>query len=139
MVELASVCLETDVCVDALRGRIALSGLAARLLPGAMTWISSITLAELEFGASHAASPALARERLALLLDVAAVRPFDQRAAAAYGQVRSRLQRAGLGIGAMDTLIGAHALAEGAILVTRNVGEYRRIEGLTVVDAAASS
>jgi tRNA(fMet)-specific endonuclease VapC len=134
VVVLPSLCLESDVCVDAIRGRVALANLAARHLPGALAWISSVTLAELEYGAalsgrreSHAA--------LSRLLEGAKVRAFDERAAATYGGVRRRLGQSGQMIGALDMLIGAHALAEGAVLITRNVREFRRIEGLTVLDA----
>lgn len=135
MVVLPSVCLESDVCVDALRGRVALAGLAGRLLPGATPWISSITLAELQFGASLSQRSDKSHRELARFLDVVTVRNFDERAAAAYGEVRAGLRRAGTELGALDMLIGSHAIAEGAVLVTRNVREYRRIEGLTVLDA----
>lgn len=138
MVELPSVCLETDICVDALRARAPVANMAARYLPRSIVWISSVTLAELEFGAALS-SRRDARRALARLLDETPVRSFDVRAASAYGRVRQQLEAAGSAIGALDTLIGAHALAEGAVLLTRNVREYRRIAGLTVVDAGATN
>jgi len=52
------------------------------------------------------------------------------RAAAAYGKVRDRLEKKGEIIGAMDLLIGAHALAAGLTLVSNNLKEFERIPGL---------
>ena len=57
---------------------------------------------------------------------------FDAAAASAYGPVRQRLSAGGTPIGPLDTLIAAHALALEAVLVTRNVREFRRVGGLRV-------
>jgi len=53
-------------------------------------------------------------------------------AAAAYGRIRARLESLGHPIGAMEMLIAAHAIHEGATLVTRNRGEFERVAGLKV-------
>ena len=60
------------------------------------------------------------------------VLPFDEAAMRHYGPLRSELERSGQPIGALDTLIAAHALALGATLVTDNVREFERVPGLTV-------
>jgi hypothetical protein len=57
---------------------------------------------------------------------------FTAKAALHYGQIRSRLERAGKKIGSLDTLIGGHARSEGLILVTNNLREFERIDGLRV-------
>jgi len=49
-----------------------------------------------------------------------------------YANVRVQLERAGWKIGDRDTIIAAHALALGAVMVTRNVGEFARVPGLKV-------
>jgi tRNA(fMet)-specific endonuclease VapC len=49
-----------------------------------------------------------------------------------YAQVRSQLEKVGRKIGDRDTIIAAHALALGAVLVTRNGDEFSRVAGLTV-------
>lgn len=51
-----------------------------------------------------------------------------------YGIVRSALESKGKGIGPLDTLIVAHALALGAVLVTHNTREFKRVAGLAVED-----
>lgn len=49
-----------------------------------------------------------------------------------YGEIRAHLLRIGQDIGVMDTLIAAHALAEGRILVTNNVAHFGRVPQLLV-------
>jgi tRNA(fMet)-specific endonuclease VapC len=68
---------------------------------------------------------------LAKLLDIF---PFDRHAAQAYGPVRAALERAGKKIGALDTLIAAHALSLGVTLVTHNIREFAWVKGLEVTD-----
>lgn len=96
--------------------------------------VSAITLAELRFGVEKSA----VRDRNDRALDAFVlpleVADFDEAAAAAYGAVRSALEKAGTPVGPLDTQIGAHALSLGAALVTHNVREFRRVPGLTVVD-----
>lgn len=126
--------LDTDTCIALIKRKPApvLRRLSA-LAPGE-AGISAVTLAELRYGVEKSA----ARDRndraldaFVLPLEVAA---FDEAAAAAYGAVRSALEKAGTPIGPLDTQIGAHALSLGAALVTHNVREFRRVPGLTVVD-----
>jgi tRNA(fMet)-specific endonuclease VapC len=59
---------------------------------------------------------------------------LDSKVAAVYARARSALDAKGTPIGPLDLMIGAHALAIGATLVTNNVREFRRISGLKVVD-----
>ncbi len=49
-----------------------------------------------------------------------------------YGEIRSDLEKRGTPIGSLDTMIAAHARALGAVLVTNNVREFSRVEGLRV-------
>lgn len=60
--------------------------------------------------------------------------PFDGRASAEYGMVRAALEKAGAPIGALDTLIAAHAKSLDMTLVTNNTLKFRRIEGLLIED-----
>jgi tRNA(fMet)-specific endonuclease VapC len=60
--------------------------------------------------------------------------PFDDAAAATYGEVRAQLESRGQAIGPIDTLIAAHALALDTVLVTNNLREFRRVRGLVVED-----
>ena len=96
--------------------------------------ISSITLAELEFGVSN--SHAYERNRNALLafstlLDIL---PFDIPASAEYGKIRAILEKAGTPIGSLDTLIAAHAKSRNLTLATNNTREFQRVKGLSIED-----
>ena len=57
---------------------------------------------------------------------------FDQAAATHYGSIRAAVEAKGVPIGAMDMLIAAQARSKGLALVTNNVREFRRVEGLQV-------
>lgn len=99
--------------------------------------ISSITLAEFQYGVSKSLHPQKNREALSEFVLPLEVADFDDRAAQSYGEIRAFLERHGTPIGSMDTLIGAHALSLGVSLVTNNLREFRRIKNLTVVDWSA--
>jgi len=91
--------------------------------------ISSITGAELAFGVAKSG----ARRNLDALdkfLAPLEILPFDEKAMRSYGRVRAGLEKIGKPIGALDTLIAAHALALEATLVTNNLSEFRRVRGL---------
>ncbi|MBL7222742.1 MAG: type II toxin-antitoxin system VapC family toxin [Candidatus Brocadiae bacterium] len=94
--------------------------------------ISSITLSELEFGVEKSTRPAQNRLALAQFVAPLEILPYGDRAAAAYGRIRAALESKGKPIGALDTLIAAHALALGATLVTNNTREFRRVPDLPV-------
>jgi tRNA(fMet)-specific endonuclease VapC len=92
--------------------------------------ISAMTLSELSFGAaksSRRAENLHAIEQFVALLEIL---PFTAKAAVHFGQLRAELERAGRPVGAYDMLIAAHARAEGLVVVTNNLREFRRIAGL---------
>jgi len=92
--------------------------------------ISSITVAELYYGAENS----IYRERNRLALEEfflpLEILPFDEKAALQYGIIRADLKKKGKIIGAMDMLIASHAIANNLILVTNNEREFRRISNL---------
>lgn len=91
--------------------------------------VSSIVAAELSYGVAKSGS---ARNQTALEMFLAPleVLPFDDAAIWAYGKLRAGLEQQGQPIGSMDTLIAAHALSLNATLVTNNLREFSRIDGL---------
>jgi tRNA(fMet)-specific endonuclease VapC len=68
--------------------------------------------------------------RIEVLLEEIRCLDFDLEAAAVYGRLRTSLEARSLPIGPNDTLIASQALALGLVLVTDNVEEFRRIDGL---------
>jgi tRNA(fMet)-specific endonuclease VapC len=100
---------------------------------------SAICRAELRLGQS-ALSAQDKRQRMIdlCLLQVPAL-PWTDAVADAYGPLAQKLQQKGRPIGAMDTLIAAHALAEGLVLVTHNTWHFEDIEGLMLEDWALAN
>ncbi|HUL00962.1 MAG TPA: type II toxin-antitoxin system VapC family toxin [Nitrospirota bacterium] len=96
--------------------------------------ISSITLAELRYGVAKSQHVEKNRQALDEFILPLEIEDFNEKAADEYGVVRADLERAGKPIGSMDMLIGAHALALGATLVTNNTKEFKQVQNLKVVD-----
>lgn len=109
--------------------------LASRLgeLPPEALCTSIIAACELRFGAQRKGSRTLT-ERVEVLLQVVPVLPLDAPADAHYADIRAALERSGTPIGSHDLFIAAHARSGGMTLVTRNVGEFRRVPGLAIED-----
>ena len=97
-------------------------------------YISSITVAELQFGVYN--SKYMERNRISLIkfLTPFSVLNFDDRDAEEFGKIRTTLKNEGKIIGAYDMLIAAQALAKNLILVTDNTKEFCRIKTLTIED-----
>jgi tRNA(fMet)-specific endonuclease VapC len=92
--------------------------------------ISSITLAELHYGAEKSARPQQNLAAVAAFSAHLAVLDFGAKAAAHHGQLRAEPERAGQPCGPYDMLIGAHARSEGLIVVTNNLREFARMPGV---------
>ena len=124
--------LDTNICIYAIKNKPekVLNTLKEKLNDGIC--ISAITLAELAHGVEKSAARDKNRAALLRFLSISTVLPFDDLAAAEYGEVCADLQRKGTPIGTMDMLIAAHAKTEGLILVTNNTREFERVEGLTL-------
>lgn len=94
--------------------------------------ISSVTLMELIYGAERSAKP---EQNLSDIEGLAArmeVLSYGDTAAAHTGQIRAELAGRGKLIGPYDQMIAGHARSEGLILVTNNLREFKRVDGLRV-------
>ena len=92
--------------------------------------ISTITLAELVYGAEKSQK---VEQNLAQVEDFASrleVLNYGTKAAAHYGDIRATQEKRGSVIGANDLHIAAHARSEGLIVVTNNLKEFQRVDGL---------
>jgi tRNA(fMet)-specific endonuclease VapC len=121
--------LDTNICIYVIKSRPA--GLRERFNSLAdQLCISAITLAEIIYGAEKSARPV---ENLAIIEQFVArldVLSFGERGATHYGQLRAELERAGHPVGIHDMMIGGHARSEGLTLVSNNLREFQRMEGL---------
>jgi tRNA(fMet)-specific endonuclease VapC len=122
--------LDADTVSYALRGQ---GQVAARILqhPPSDVCISSITLAELGFGAEVKKSQKL-RQAIRRFVGEVTVLPFDQTAAERFAVIAAALATAGGPIGALDTLVAAHAMSLGLTVVTNNTRHFSRVPGLKV-------
>ena len=125
---MAQYMLDTDTVSFALRGQ---GRVAARLLehrPSELC-ISSITFAELRYGAEARRSRKLHR-LISAFVEPIEVMPFDESAASRFGTVAAAVARRGEPIGTLDTLRAAHALSLRLTFVTNNTRHFARVAGL---------
>jgi len=94
--------------------------------------ISSISLAELQYGVAKSQACQRNAEALSEFLIPLEILPFGETETHAYGIIRTALEQQGKIIGAMDLLIAAHAITLGAVLVTNNVKEFDRVPNLKI-------
>lgn len=94
--------------------------------------VSAITLAELQYGFALGEVSVERKQAFHDLIDLFQTDDFPVSAAQDYGEIRASLERAGRKIGPYDLLIAAHARHLGAVLVTNNEREFRRVPGLSV-------
>lgn len=125
--------LDANAIIHAFQGK---GGVAARLSavsPKSIA-IPAIALFEVEQGVLRSQHPVLRRKQLDELVKVCRVLPFDERSASLGAGVQVDLEKLGLKIGPMDTLIAATVIVHGAILVTHNTREFGRVPGLKIED-----
>jgi len=122
--------LDTNICIGLIRqSSPTLIKRLTACTPGEVG-ISSITIAELMYGAQKSSQIQQNMKALEQFLLPFELADFDQSAFLAYGAIRAALERSGNIIGAMDMLIGAHALSLDLTLVTNNMNEFQRIQNL---------
>jgi tRNA(fMet)-specific endonuclease VapC len=112
--------LDTNVVSHIMQGRdaallVRLTGLAV-----GQVVISSVTLAELEYGLHRRGQPIRLHNALTQLLLRIDVLPWDERVATCYGALCSSLESQGVNLSDFDMMIAAHAVAVDAILVSRD-------------------
>jgi len=122
--------LDTNICIYIIKQKPAKVLEKFKRLHPSDVGISSITLAELEYGIAKSQQSEKNRIALNQFLITLEIVKFDEKASNIYGGVRAELERKGLVIGAMDMLIAAHAISLDLILVTNNVKEFSRIPNL---------
>lgn len=125
--------LDTTFLIDLQRERVARDhgGVAHRFLrrsPDADLFLSSIALGEFAEGFASSDHPTVAAMRVGHT-----VVPVDDETALVYARVTGRLRRRGELIGTNDLWIGCTSLRLGIPIVTANLADFRRIDGLGIV------
>src|SRR4051812_33698709 len=125
--------LDTNLCVRVLRDRPA--SVRQRFNESAESLsISTVVLAELLHGAAKSARPVENRRAVEDFAARLEVLPFDEAAADHAADIRADLERKGLPIGAYDLLIAGHARSRGLAMVTGDLSEFSRVDGLRCED-----
>jgi tRNA(fMet)-specific endonuclease VapC len=129
--------LDTNICIYLIRRKP--PQVLERFAPLSFgdVGVSTITVAELQYGVQKSQRPEQNRQALEQFLIPLIIADFDQDAAIAYGIVRATLEQQGKPIGSLDTLIAAHALSLDVTLVTNNLREFARVPDLQVANWAA--
>lgn len=123
------ILLDTNICIYVINNRPPTVLGRFRQYSLGEIGVSSIVAAELTFGVAKSGSPRN-RQALEMFLAPLEILPFDERCIWVYGDLRTDLEKRGLSIGSLDTLIAAHALSLNVPLVTNNLREFSRIPGL---------
>lgn len=126
--------LDTNVCIRLMNGQAPLLYERMRQISVDDLCVSSITRSEMYFGAAKSRDPISTRENQRIFLDRFKSISYDDEAAEYYGTLRAALAISGTMIGPNDMLIAASALAHGLTVVTHNVREFSRVEGLRIED-----
>ena len=119
--------LDTDVASLFLKGRAPAVEARLEALPPERVCVSVMTCAELLYGLERLPPEHRLHVVVRRFLDLVPVLPWTVRAAEWYARIRHRLAAAGAPIGEMDTMIAAHAIAEGAVLVTGSGRHFGRV------------
>jgi tRNA(fMet)-specific endonuclease VapC len=97
-------------------------------------FLSSVAVAEMQFGVYNSQSIEKNRISLTEFLAPFQIIDFDDRDAECFGRIRADLKRRGELIGPYDMLIAAQAVARKLILVTNNTKEFTRVPEVVLED-----
>ena len=97
-------------------------------------FIPSIVVYELEVGIAKSTNPNKRKKQLKQLLSEIEIINFTHKEAKEAAKIRASLEKIGEPIGPIDTLIAGMAKANNLTLVTRNVKEFSKVQGLEVED-----
>ncbi|MGV3598656.1 MAG: type II toxin-antitoxin system VapC family toxin [Bacteroidota bacterium] len=123
--------LDTNICIFFLRGQHNLYDTINKI--GAENcFISEITVAELKFGAEKSTNPKNKIVTEEFISNFSIIPIFDS--LDIYAKEKVRLQKAGIPVDDFDLLIGSTAVSKNLIMVTNNVKDFARIEGILIED-----
>ena len=123
------ILLDTNTCIYIINNRPPNLLERFRKYKAGEVGISSIAASELAYGVAKSGS-AKNRKALDMFLAPMQILPFDSQCLWFYADLRASLEKQGLSIGPMDTLIAAHALSIDGTLVTNNIKEFVRVPKL---------
>jgi tRNA(fMet)-specific endonuclease VapC len=123
------ILLDTNTCIYIINNRPPNVLERFRKYKAGEVGISSIAASELAYGVAKSGS-VRNRKALEMFLAPLQILPFDSQCLWFYADLRASLEKQGLSIGPMDTLIAAQALSIDGTLVTNNIKEFMRVPKL---------
>jgi len=125
--------LDTNIASYIIKGRHPAVRRRLVAIPMYQVAISAVTEGELRYGVARLPAGTRLNTIVEEFLIRVVVHPWDSAAAQEWGQIRAALERAGDTMGNLDTMIAAHALARGSVLVTHDKA-FARVQGLKIED-----
>ena len=123
--------LDTNILTDLARHPFGLCSHRLKVVGNETVFTSVIVAGEVQFGIDRYRAFRLL-EQMVRVMETIEIRPLQTDAIKFYSAMRADLETRGLPIGANDLWVAAHALAEDAVLVSNNIREFSRINGLKV-------
>ncbi len=129
--------LDTNILSDAIRNPFGIASMHMERVSEDAMCVSAIVASEMRYGIKKKGSARLS-DLVENTLARIAIIPYDDAASQSYSVIRNALERQGQSIGWADLFIAAHAYSLGLIMVTNNVREFSRVEGLKIEDWLAT-
>ena len=126
--------LDTNICIFLIKKKNPLLLETMRKKQTKGLFISSLTIAELEWRIQKSQFKEKNKIALIGLLSIFTILNFDNNDAVAYGVIRATLEKSGTIIGNIDLLLAAQAISRNLIFVTNNSKEFKRVPDLEVED-----
>ena len=126
--------LDTNICIFLIKKKNPLLIEKLKKYYNKGIFISSLTLAELEYGVENSDHKEKNRFSLIEFLTIFEILNFEQKDTQSYGMIKSDLRKSGKMIGAIDALLAAQAISRNLIFVTNNTKEFERINNLRIED-----
>ena len=124
--------LDTNICIALIKDRPESLKIRMLDLTRDQLAVSSIVMAELWYGVALSEKTKQNEAALKDFINYVTVLDWPNEAGPSYGNLRASLRKKGIPIGAMDLLIASHALFLKATLVTDNLREFERVQGLKI-------
>ena len=124
--------LDTNICIYIIKQKPKSVIDKFKKMKNANICISSITYSELLYGAEKSSNIAKNLLALTMFLSNIEILSYDESASVDYGIIRAKLEKQGKIIGPLDMLIAAHAKSLNITLVSNNLKEFERVDGLRI-------
>ena len=124
--------LDTNICIYAIKHKPEKVFQELQKHDPSEICVSSVTYAELVHGVEKSAAVEKNKLALSIMLAKIEILDFNVDAANCYGKIRADLEKRGTPIGPFDMMIAGHAQSLGYTVVTNNVKEFARVEGLKI-------